>query len=207
MSDATAAGFESAHGGCRLETYRPTGRATASGPWHDPMSTRRVEVRGEEGVALAVGARRLIEEPLVWRIERGEYQEQTSVDLDRRLFWSTVDRTLRPGHLPVRAVGEWAAQIQNVARSARPEDIVLLEDDPGTGDTTFACFTLTVRARLEAGLASFGFDETTLQKLSGLFEDELFPPLRVARRVATAGPAPALVDHEGPSLTRQPRLV
>ncbi len=173
--------FRRAHESCHLETFEPTGRANASAPWHDPMATRRLEVRGVDGLAMAIGTRRLLDEPVVWRIERQDVEEITEVELDRALFWATIDRAIYPGHLPLRCLEEWASQIEHFARSAHPSDIVLLEDDPGTGDATFACFTLTARARLETALQGFGFDEATRARLEALFDEELFPPLRIRR--------------------------
>lgn len=199
--------FRQEHKACRLETFEPTGRAEASAPWHEPMATRRLEVRGEDGLAMAVGARRLLDEPVLWRIERRETEETTEVELDRALFWATVDRALFPGHLPQRALDEWANQVEHFARSTHPSDIVLLEDDPQSGNATFACLTLTARARLEAGLRLFGFDRQTEEQLAALFDEELFPPLRVRRRLLFEGSAAADAGPTDDSLTREPRLV
>jgi len=199
--------FRDQHKACGLETFEPTGRGDASAPWHEPMATRRLQVRGEDGLAMAIGARRLLDEPVLWRIERGETEETTRVELDRPLFWATVDRALFPGHMPQRALEEWANQVEHFARSTHPSDIVLLEDDPQTGNATFACLTLTARARLEAGLHQFGFDGQTEERLAELFDEELFPPLRVRRQLVPQ-PRPAVDARPADeTLTREPRLV
>lgn len=52
-----------------------------------------------------------------------------------------------------------------------------------SGDATFACFTLTARVRLEADLRACGLDAPTEERLSALFDEEIFPPLRVRRRL------------------------
>ncbi|MDG2304721.1 MAG: hypothetical protein P8R42_08705 [Candidatus Binatia bacterium] len=202
VEPATADDFRERHASCRLRIYEPTGRAEASGTWQDPMSTRRLEVRGDDGLAMAVAARRLLAEPLVWHIEQQECEEELEVELDRALFWASVDRTLYPSHLPKRTLEEWATQLEHFARSARPEDIVLLEDDPRCGNATFACFTITARARLESGLAAFGFDAETQSRLAALFDQELFPPLRVERRLVPAKPSARAEPGAQPALTR-----
>ncbi len=196
--------FRRAHGACALETFEPTGRGTASTTWNDPMAVRRLEVRGQDGVAVAVGARRLVDEPLVWRIERHASEEQTEVELDRALFWAVVDRAIYPARMPQRALDEWAAQIEHYVRSTPASDIVLLEDDPSTGDATFACLTLTSRARLEAALPGFGFDPEIEERLERLFDEELFPPLRVRRRLDGAGDGlrPTAAEPHVAALTR-----
>lgn len=168
------------------------------------MAVRRLEVRGRDGVAMAVGARRLVDEPLVWRIERHPPEEQTEVELDRALFWAVADRAIYPAHVPRRALDEWAAQIEHYVRSTPASDIVLLDDDPSSGDATFACLTLTSRARLEAALPSFGFDPEIAERLERLFDEELFPPLRVRRRRDGAGDTvhPAAAAPQMAALTR-----
>ncbi len=197
-----AAEFRQTHGSCRLETFEPTGRGVSSRPWHEPMATRRLEVRGDDGLAMAIGARRLLQEPVVWRIERQEAEEKTEIELDRPLFRATVDRALFPSHVPQRSLEEWGTQIEHFARSAQPCDIVLLEDDPGSGDATFACFTLTARARLESGLQGFGFDESTEARLAALFDEELFPPLRVRRQLVAEERPSSLGALSESALTR-----
>jgi len=198
--DQIVARFSGQHDSRRLRFYEPTGRAEASGPWHEPMSTRRLEVRGEDGPAMAIGVRRFLDAPLVWRIERQESEERTEVELDRPLFWAAVDRALYPSHLPGRPLDEWAGQIERFARSADPADIVLLDDDPNAGNATFACLTLTARARLEADLGAFGFDAEIQGRLAALFDQEHFPPLRVRRILM-----PAEQRLDGPA-TREPAL-
>lgn len=197
------AAFRRAHETCPVETFEPTGCGTASTTWNDPMAVRRLEVRGAAGLAMAVGARRLLDEPLVWRIERHAPEEQTEIELDRTLFWAVVDRAIYPAHVPLRALDEWAAQIEHYVRSAPASDIVLLEDDPAAGDATFACLTLTSRARLEAALPSFGFDAEIEERLERLFDEELFPPLRVRRRLdAPSQAARAAAEPPVVALTR-----
>lgn len=205
IADADA--FRTAHQACRLETFEATGRGEASSAWHEPMATRRLEVRGEDGLAMAIGARRILDEPVVWHIERRETEEETEVELDREMFWGAVDRALYPSHLPHRTLEAWAAQVEHFARSTNPADIVLLEDDPQTGDATFACLTVTARAKLEAGLQSFGFDGETEERLAALFDEELFPPLRVRRRLVTADASTVASEPFDASLTREPPLV
>lgn len=180
--DDTESVFRHEHRTCPLEEWVPTGRSTSTGAWSDPLSTRRIEVNGPRGRGLAVGERTLLDEPMTWRIETPAPGERRDVELDRALYWTIVDKALFPGHLPKRSLDEWALQIEHFARSAPRSDIILLEDEPGSGSTTLACLTLTARSRLEAALQAFGFDEETESRLAVLFDDELFPPLRVKRR-------------------------
>jgi len=201
-TDDGAAAFYAAHASCFVETYASTGHSAASGPWHDPMSTRRHEVLGRGGPATAIGTRRILDEPLSWRIEPEGPEESTWVELDRPLFWATVDRVLYPSHLPKRPLEDWATQIDHFARAARPAEIVLLDDDPGSGNTTFACFTMTARARLESALAGIGFDEITRDRLSSLFDEEIFPPLRIRRCLRVRSEQAPSAQPDAPSLTR-----
>jgi len=185
----TAASFRAAHRDCRVRTFVPTGEGTASTTWHDPLATRRLQVRSDDVAAVAVGRRSRVEEPLVWELELGTGEEPTSVELDGDLFWRVVERSLHPLHIARRALEGWAARIERFVRGAHPSDVVLLEDDVRTGSTTFARLTLTARTRLESTLTGLGLDAATAERLETLFEDELFPPLRIVRRVATQ-PAP-----------------
>ena len=187
--DDEISAFRKAHPTCRVETFEATGRATASTIWNDPMAIRRLEVRSEHGLAVAIGSRSLLDEPLSWKIDRQATEEHTEVELDRGLFWGAVDRAIHPAHVRHRALDEWASQIEHHVRNTPAADIILLEDDPACGNATYACLTLTSRSRLEANLRSFGFDREIEQKLEELFDEELFPPLRVRRRLDTVDEA------------------
>ena len=196
--------FRQAHPTCRIETFEATGRATASTTWNDPMAVRRLEVRSKDGLAVAIGSRLFLDDPLSWKIEREGAEERTEVELDRGLFWGAVDRAIHPAQVRHRALDEWASQIEHYIRNTPASDIILLEDDPACGDATYACLTLTSRSRLEANLRSFGFDREIEQKLEELFEEELFPPLRVRRRLDTVPEAreEAPAHPEAAALTR-----
>lgn len=189
--------FRRTHDAGVIERWEPTGRSTSTGSWSDPMSTRRIEVQSHRGTGLAVGERTSLDQPLAWRIETPSPGERRGVELDRELFSVVVDKALYPSHLPTHALDEWALQIEHFARSAPRSDIVLLEDDPSRGDRTVACLTLTAQARLEAGLADFGFEPEIEARLALLFDDELFPPLRVERRWSE--PEPRAADTTAPT--------
>jgi hypothetical protein len=148
------------------------------------MTVRRVEVRGDAGIAVAVGRRDRIDDPIVWNLERGPLALEARTVLDRPLYWLAIDKALYPSHLPVRALEAWATQIENFVGSASPREIILLDDDPARPDSTFACLTLTAKTQLEHTLGQFGFDSGTLEKLVSVFEEPFFPPLRVERRLA-----------------------
>lgn len=205
--DREARAFRAAHEACRLETFEATGRGEASSAWYEPMATRRLEVRGTDGLALAIGARRLLDEPVVWRIERRETEEETEIELDREMFLAAVEQALSPSRLPQRTIEMWAAQIEHFARGTNPAEIILLEDDPQSGNVTYACLTVTARAKLEADLETFGFDRDTETKLAALFDEELFPPIRVRRHLVRADGLPAATETGEDTLTRAPRLV
>ena len=55
----------------------------------------------------------------------------------------------------LRALEAWARQIENFASQITPDDVVLLDDDPARPNITFACLTLTAKARLEETLRRF----------------------------------------------------
>ena len=93
------------------------------------------------------------------------------------------------------------------SRGTNPAEIILLEDDPQSGNVTYACLTVTARAKLEADLETFGFDRDTETKLAALFDEELFPPIRVRRHLVRADGLPAATETGEDTLTRAPRLV
>ncbi|HEY8516338.1 MAG TPA: hypothetical protein VIS07_12550 [Candidatus Binatia bacterium] len=176
--------FHQAHAGCPLRFFQPTGRGTASGPWHEPMVERWLEVRDRDGLAVAIGSRTSIEEPLRWRIERIPFEEELDVGLDEPLFRDIVTRAVRPHVLSERQLAAWTLHIANFARSLAPEDVVVLFDDVAEPDRSAACMTLTARVPLEASLRAFRFEVPIEERLRGLFDDPEFPPLRVTRRPA-----------------------
>lgn len=174
--------FHVTHAGCPLRFYEPTGRGTASGPWHEPMVERWLEVRDRDGIAVAIGSRTSIEEPIRWRIERIPFEEDVVVGLDEELFRDTVDRALYPHHVPERQIAAWTLHIASFVRSLGASDVIVLFDDAGNPDRSAACLTLTARMPLETSLRGFGFDGTTQERLRALFDDTEFPPLRVTRK-------------------------
>ena len=177
--------FHATHAGCSLRLFEPTGRSLASGPRHEPMIERWFEVRDRDGLAVAIGTRRSIEDPLDWRIEQIVFEEDVDVTLDAELFWDTVDRALRPHHIPQHQIAAWANRVDNFLRTLRSSDFVLLYDDTQRPDQSAACLTLTARTPLETSLRAFGFDPATGERLLGLFNDSEFPPLRITRRITT----------------------
>ncbi len=176
--------FLERHAACGVAALQPTGRSRADGPWHEPLTARRVEVAGPDGLAVAVGTRASLEEPIRWRLEPGELGEETEIELDEEEFWSAVDRALFPHHLPLGRLEAWAAHLGRVARAASPEDLLLLFDDPGDPSVSHGCFTPTAVARIQGSLGSFGFDPFTEQQLARAFAAHAFPPLRIRRRGA-----------------------
>jgi len=198
--------FHAAHARCSLRFYEPTGRATASGPWHEPLVERRLEVRDRDGLALAVGRRTSIEEPLAWRIEDARLEEETEIALDEELFWDCVDRVIYPSRVPQRQVAAWVTHLTNHLRAAQPTDVVVLYDDVRDPDQSAACLTVTARAPLEASLPTFGFDPGTAARVKSLFDDPEFPPLRVRRRLVTSR-ARRRVDRAAARLDSPERLV
>ena len=176
--------FHTAHADCALRLFEPTGRATASGPWHEPMTERWLEVRDREGLGVAIGSRTSIDEPLTWRIERMGFEEEVEVALDRELFWDAVERTLHPLGVPQRQVSAWANQVDNHLRTLGPADWVILYDDTRCPDQSAGCLTLTARSPLESTMRTFGFAPEVVQRLATLFNDMEFPPVRITRRIA-----------------------
>lgn len=180
--------FHATHAGCTVRVYEPTGRSTASGPWHEPLVERRIEVRDDDGIALAIGRRSSAEDPLVWRIEDARLEEEVRIGLDEDLFWDCVDRVLYPHRVPQRQVAAWVTHLTNYLRAARPSDVVVLHDDVQRPDCSAACLTPTARAPLEASLGTFGFDAATAECVRSLFDDPEFPPLKVTRRLIALRP-------------------
>lgn len=195
--------FLDRHAACGVELLRATGRSRANGPFHEPLSTRRVEVAGHGGLAVAVGTRTSLEEPLRWCLEPGELDEEVEVELDEEEFWDVVDRALFPHHLPLERLRAWAAHLARIARSAAPEDLLLLFDDPRDPSVSRGGFTPTAAARIEGALGSFGFDPLTEQRLADAFASGPFPPLRIHRR----SPGSAARRDADRSLDTRQRLV
>jgi hypothetical protein len=177
--------FHATHAGCPLRLYEPTGRSMVSGPRHEPMAERWFEVRDREGLAVAIGSRTSIEEPLSWRIEELAFDEEVEVELDAELFWDSVDRALKRARSAQRQLTAWATRIENFVRALGSSDVVILYDDVQRPERSAACLTLTARTPLETSLVGFGFDATTEDRLRALFNDTEFPPLRVTRRIST----------------------
>jgi hypothetical protein len=149
------------------------------------MAERWFEVRDREPVAVAIGTRSSVDEPLTWHIEPLALEEEVDVALDGELFWDTVDRTLERARVSQRQLSAWANRIDNYLRTLRSADFVLLYDDVQHPDRSAACLTLTARTPLETSLVEFGFDVPTEQSLRALFNDAEFPPLRITRRITT----------------------
>lgn len=183
-ADEDLALFELEHGACGLRVYTPTGRAAASGPWHEPTIERRFEVRDGDVLAVAVGNRQSLEEPLSWRIERVPFDEQVEVSLDAELFWDDVDRALHPHHVPKKQVAEWATHIEKLLRLLTPDEVIVSHDDPHRPDASAAYPRPDARGAIEASLRRFGFDATTDARLRRLLAGAEFPPLRLVRRLA-----------------------
>jgi len=179
--------FHAAHGNCSLRMFEPTGRSSANGPWHEPMTERCIEVRDRDGlaVAVAIGSRSSIEDGLAWRIEQMALEEEIEIALDRELYWDIVDRALRPLHIPQRQIAAWANRVDNFLRTVGSTDCVVLYDDTRRPDQSAGSLTLTARTPLEASLRTFGFDAATEERLLALFNDSEFPPLRITRKVFT----------------------
>jgi len=182
--------FYAAHAGCTLRRFEPTGRAMASGPWHEPMTERWLEVCDRDGLGVAIGSRKSIDEPLSWRIERMVLDEQVDVTLDRELFWDAVERSMQPVPVPQRQVSAWANHVDNHLRTLGPADWVILFDDTRCPDQSAGCLTLTARSPLESGLRSFGFAEDVVHRLASAFNDTEFPPVRITRRITLRPAAP-----------------
>ncbi len=181
--------FHAEHAACALRLYEPTGRATASGPWHEPTSERWIEVRDRHGLAVAIGTRTSIDDPIAWRIENLAFDEEIEIALDRELFWDDVERALQPHQVPERQIAAWATRVDNYLRTVASSDCVVLYDDTRRPEQSAGCLTLTARTPLEASLQTFGFDGETVERLLGLFNDVEFPPLRITRRVTTSSKA------------------
>jgi hypothetical protein len=175
--------FHATHAGCSLRLFEPTGRAMASGPWHEPMTERWLEVRDREGLGVAIGSRRSIDEPLNWRIERMGFEEEVEVTLDRELFWDAVERTVHPLPIPQRQVSAWANHVDNHLRTLGPADWVILFDDTRCPDQSTGCLTLTARSPVESTMRSFGFTPEVVQRIATLFNDMEFPPVRITRKI------------------------
>lgn len=175
--------FHATHADCTLRLFEPTGRAMASGPWHEPMTERWLEVRDRDGLGVAIGSRASIDEPLAWRIERMGFDEEVEVALDRELFWDAVERTLQPLPVPQRQVSAWANHVDNHLRTLGPADWVILYDDTRCPDQSAGCLTLTARSPLESILRTFGFAPEVVQRLGTLFNDMEFPPVRITRKI------------------------
>ncbi|MEW6269962.1 MAG: hypothetical protein AB1689_11775, partial [Thermodesulfobacteriota bacterium] len=173
--------FHQAHAGCPLRFYQPTGRGTASGPWHEPMVERWLEVRDRDGLAVAIGARTSIDDPMQWRIERVPFEEEIEVGLDEELFRDVVRRALYPHQLSERQLAAWTLHIVSFVRSLRPADVIVLYDDVSDPDRSAACMTITARVPLEGSLSALRFDPTIEERIRALFDDVEFPPLRVQR--------------------------
>jgi len=184
--DPVVSTFHVAHARCRLRHFFPTGRAIANGPWHEPMTERRIEVSGGDGLAVAVGTRETLQDELSWRIEPGHIDEELHVQLDHLAFWDCVDRALFPHHIPRRTLAAWATHVDDFVRRVLREDLVLLEDDPAHPSASTACLTLTSRVQLETSVGTFGFDPESERRLLAAFEDPAFPALTVTRRFVSA---------------------
>jgi hypothetical protein len=177
--------FHAEHASCSLSLFQPTGRAMASGPWHEPSTERWIEVRDRDGLAVALGTRTSLDEPICWRIERVAFDEEIEIALDRELFWDSVERATRPHPVPQRQIAAWANRVDNYLRTVSSADCVVLYDDTRRPEQSAGCLTLTARTPLEASLRTFGFDADTVERLLGLFGDIEFPPVRITRRVTT----------------------
>jgi hypothetical protein len=180
--DPVVTAFQLAHARCRMRHYFPTGRAIANGPWHEPLTERRIEISGGEQLAVAVGTRASLHDELTWRIEPGHIEEELNVQLDHLAFWDCVDRALFPHHIPTRALSAWATHVDDFVRRVLREDLILLEDDPARPSACNACLTLTSRVQLETSVGTFGFDAESEQRLLAAFDDPAFPALTVTRR-------------------------
>jgi hypothetical protein len=197
--------FHAEHASCSLRLFEPTGRAMASGPWHEPSSERWFEVRDRLGLAVAIGTRTSVEEPIDWRIENLAFDEEIEIALDRELFWDDVERALHPHKVPKRQIAAWANRVDNYLRTVASSDCVVLYDDTRRPEQSAGCLTLTARTPLEASLRTFGFDAEIAEQLLSLFNDVEFPPLRITRRVTTSSKArrtrhyaPARLDSPDP---------
>jgi hypothetical protein len=175
--------FHATHAACSLRLFEPTGRAMASGPWHEPMTERWLEVRDRDGLGVAIGSRRSVDEPLNWRIERMGFEEEVEVALDRELFWDAIERTVHPLPMPQRQVSAWANHVDNHLRTLGPADWVILYDDTRCPDQSAGCLTLTARSPVESTMRSFGFPPEVVQRLATLFNDMEFPPIRITRKI------------------------
>lgn len=199
--------FHARHAGCPLRLYEPTGRSMVSGPRHEPMAERWFEVRDRDGLAVAIGSRTSIEEPLSWRIEQLAFEEEVDVELDAELFWDSVDRALHRARGAQRQLAAWANRIENFVRALGSSDVVVLYDDVQHPEQSAACLTLTARTPLETSLVGFGFDAATEHSLRALFNDTEFPPLRITRRVAMRRRASRKARYAAPRLDSPDPLV
>lgn len=180
--------FHATHAGCSLRLFEPTGRAMASGPWHEPMTERWLEVRDRDGLAVAIGSRTSVEEPLGWRIERIGFDEEVEITLDRELFWDDVERALHPLQVPQRQISAWANHVDNLLRTVAAADCVVLYDDTRRPDQSAGCLTLTARSPIESALRAVSFEPAVAERLRALFNDMEFPPLRITRKVTMRPP-------------------
>lgn len=199
--------FHTAHSSCSLRLFEPTGRARASGPWHEPTTERWIEVRDRHGLAVAVGSRTSIDEPISWRVESVAFEEEIEIALDRELFWDGIDRALRPREVPQRQIAAWSNRVENYLRTVSSSDCVVLYDDTRRPDQSAGCLTLTARTPLEASLRTFGFDSDTAERLLALFDDAEFPPLRITRRMTTTRALPRAPRYAGARLDSPDPLV
>lgn len=188
--DEDVLAFRRQHTGCEVERLTPTGRAVADRPWQEPLAERVVEVQGPRGVALLCGRRESIEQGIEWRMLEDPPVETLELELDAPAFWAAVDGALFPHHMPLTRLRRWAAYVAQVVRSSRPEDVLVLEDDPAEPAISRGALTPTASARIQSSLASFGLDRTTEERLSSAFDGARFPPLRIARRLVTASTGP-----------------
>jgi hypothetical protein len=173
--------FLAVHGECPVQVLEPTGRAAASGPWHDPLIERRFEVSGCEGVAVVIGVRESIEEPLAWRVEPGPLAERSTIELDREAFEDAIDRALYPLHLPMRAVSAWASSICEMLASVTSDDVEPIADDPQSPAITRAILPADLRERVAARACNVGFDGETMLRLQRILTDPEFPAVCIVR--------------------------
>lgn len=190
--------FNASHASCALRLFEPTGRASASGPWHEPTTERWIEVRDRHGLAVAVGSRTSIDEPIRWRIENLAFHEEIEIGLDRELFWDDVERALHACQASQRQIAAWANRVENYLQTVASSDCIVLHDDTRRPEQSAGCLTLTARTPLEASLRTFGFDAETVDRLLALFNDDEFPPLRITRRVTTSRRTRA-ARHDAPA--------
>lgn len=187
-TDPELGAFCATHANCPVLIHPPTGRTAASGPWHEPLTERRIEVETDCGLAVAVGRRQSIDFPVTWRIEPGTLDEIVSIELDREEFEDTIDRALFPNHLPNRAIAAWATAIERMLANARPEELTILHDDARRPNRSRVAPSDALRQAL-AALSAVGFDPETSRRLRSLFSlDAEFPPLWIKRSTPIDSP-------------------